>query len=97
PYNPHQPQPFIPQNAFPQAQPPLQPATPVANGTAPHSGENFGNQAEGGRRRRRRPMGDMQGKGFNGRNSGQVTQPANGGAAPTGGPASEPPADEAGS
>jgi len=99
PYNPHQPQPFIPQNAFPHAQPPLQPATPIANGTAPHSVENFGNQAEGGngRRRRRRPIGDMQGKGFDARNGGQRTQPTNGGVAPTVGPASEPPVDEAGS
>jgi hypothetical protein len=57
----HQPQPFIPQNAFPQVQP--QPAIPSANGAPAQNGEVFGAASEGDRsprRRRRRPIGDGQ-------------------------------------
>src|SRR5215468_3957088 len=39
-YNQNQPQPFIPQNAFPQVQQHLQPVLPVSNGAAPHT-ESF--------------------------------------------------------
>ncbi len=78
-YNQNQPQPFIPQNAFPHVQPQLQPAAPVPNGPAPYAGENFGSAPEGAgpRRRRRRPMGDAPGKNFNARQGGQGTSPAN--------------------
>lgn len=68
-YNQHQqPQPYIPQQAFPQNQP--QPIVP-ANGAAGHAGENQGiaHEAERGpRRRRRRPMGEP--KGYNGSRNG---------------------------
>ncbi|MBI4724492.1 MAG: DUF4167 domain-containing protein [Rhodomicrobium sp.] len=94
PYNQNQPQPVIPQNAFPHAQPQLQPVTPAGNGAAPNAGEHFGNQPDGGapRRRRRRPMGDGPGKGFNGRHSGQGAPTPNGAAA-----GSDPAPDEAAS
>ncbi len=57
-YHQHQqPQPFIPQNAFPHVQP--QPVVPAVNGTQPHNGEGFPGLPDGpdrgGRRRRRRP------------------------------------------
>ena len=87
PYNPNQPQPFIPQNAFPQVQPPLQPAAPAQNGSAPFGGENF-TPGEGGgpRRRRRRPMSEPpSNKGFNGRHAGPGG-PSSNGAAPGGDP-----------
>jgi len=73
-YNQHQqPQPYIPQNAFPQIQP--QPVVaPVPNGAQPVSGEPYvpplGQPAEGDRmprRRRRRPIGEHEPKTFNGR------------------------------
>ncbi len=78
-YNQNQPQPFIPQNAFPHVQPQLQPAAPAQNGPAPYAAENFGPQPEGAgpRRRRRRPMGDNPGKNFNARQGGQGTPQAN--------------------
>jgi hypothetical protein len=92
-YNQNQPQPFIPQNAFPHAQPPLQPAAPAANGAAAYPAENFASPADGGgqRRRRRRPMGDHPGKSFNPRHGGQGAPQANGS------PESEPHSDEAAS
>ena len=73
-YNPNQPQPYIPQNAFPQIQP--QPAAvPVPNGSQPQpaGAEPFvpSPAADGDRmprRRRRRPIGEHQPKAFNGRN-----------------------------
>jgi len=77
-YNQNQPQPFIPQNAFPHAQPQLQPAPPAQNGSAPYAGENFAPEGAGPRRRRRRPMGDNPSKNFNARNGGPGTPPANG-------------------
>lgn len=79
-YNQNQPQPFIPQNAFPHVQPQLQPAAPTPNGSAPYAGENFGPAPEGAgpRRRRRRPMGDNAGKNFNARQDSQDNPPANG-------------------
>jgi hypothetical protein len=92
-YNQHQqPQPYIPQNAFPHAQPPMQPV-PVANGTVVHGGENFAGGPDGERiprRRRRRPIPDMQGKPF---------QPRNGGghAEGTGGGGSDPTPDDSAS
>jgi hypothetical protein len=95
-YNQNQPQPFIPQNAFPQVQQHLPPVQPVANGTAaPHASESFApSDGQGQRRRRRRPMGEHQPRGLNGRHGGQPgTAPgANGG-----GPASDPAPDEASS
>ena len=77
-YNQHQqPQPYIPQNAFPQIQPqplPQPVVAPVPNGAQPVSGEPYvppqGQQAEGDRiprRRRRRPIGETEPKTFNGR------------------------------
>jgi hypothetical protein len=96
-YNQNQPQPFIPQNAFPQVQQHLQPALPASNGTAPHTGESFvPPEAQGQRRRRRRPMGEhQQARGFNGRDGGRPG-PANGPApAGNGGaPASDPAPDK---
>ena len=80
-YNQHQqPQPYIPQNAFPQIQP--QPvAAPVPNGAPQPVGSEQpypASQAEGERmpprRRRRRPIGEHQPKTFAGR-------PENGGLA----------------
>ncbi|HXW22389.1 MAG TPA: DUF4167 domain-containing protein [Rhodomicrobium sp.] len=71
-YNQHQqPQPYIPQNAFPQIQP--QPVVaPAPNGVQPASAEPYGPpQGDGDRmpwRRRRRPIGEHQPKTFNGRN-----------------------------
>jgi hypothetical protein len=77
-YNQNQPQPFIPQNAFPQVQPPV----PAQNGMAPYPSDNFVPSPEGSgpRRRRRRPMGEH-GKSFNGRHDGGGAPPANGAAA----------------
>ena len=91
-YNQHQqPQPYIPQNAFPQIQPqPLpQPiVAPAPNGAQPPvSGEPFGptqgQQAEVDRapprRRRRRPIGENEPKPFNGRSgNGSAAQPPSG-------------------
>ena len=87
-YNQHQqPQPYIPQNAFPQIQPQPQPqpaVAPAPNGAQPPvSGEPFaGPQADGDRmprRRRRRPIGDNPPpKTFNGRSgNGGSAQGAN--------------------
>jgi Domain of unknown function (DUF4167) len=76
-YNPNQPQPFIPQNAFPHIQPNLQPAAPVSNGNGPFQGEGFAPAEGQGRRRRRRPMGDHN-KGFNGQHGGPSGPVANG-------------------
>ena len=92
-YNQNQPQPFIPQNAFPHVQPQLQPAAPAQNGPAPFAGENFGSAPEGAgpRRRRRRPIGDNPGKPFNAKQGGQGTPQANGSAG------SDPVPDEAAS
>lgn len=83
-YNQHQqPQPYIPQNAFPQIQPPQPPqpvVAPAPNGAQPPvSGEPYGDapQADADRmprRRRRRPIGEQQSKTFNG-------QAGNGGSA----------------
>jgi len=85
-YNQHQqPQPYIPQNAFPQIQP--QPVAPAPNGVAPHTGESYGPSQEGDRmprRRRRRPMGENQPKVFNGRNGNGG--PHNASAGPNGSP-----------
>ncbi len=88
-YNQNQPQPFIPQNAFPHVQPQLQPAPPQ-NGTAPFPAEGFAPGQEGAqapRRRRRRPMNEQGagGKSFNGRHAGGPA-PANGVAGPGGDP-----------
>jgi hypothetical protein len=77
-YNQHQqPQPYIPQNAFPQIQPqplPQPVVAPVPNGAQPVSGEPYvppkGQPAEVDRiprRRRRRPIGETEPKTFNGR------------------------------
>jgi hypothetical protein len=74
-YNQHQqPQPYIPQNAFPQIQPQSQPVVaPAQNGAAqpPVAGEPYAApEGEGDRmprRRRRRPIGEHQPKTFNGR------------------------------
>ncbi len=90
-YNQHQqPQPYIPQNAFPQIQP--QPAAPAPNGVAPNSGEPYGTPQEGDRaprRRRRRPIGELQPKPFNGRSgnggSHNAAAEANGSPQPAGG------------
>jgi hypothetical protein len=62
-YNQNQPQPYIPQNAFPQIQPQPQPVAPppAPNGAAPVSAEAFSAQPEADRmprRRRRRPIGE---------------------------------------
>jgi hypothetical protein len=101
-YNQNQPQPFIPQNAFPQVQQHLQPASPASNGAAaPHTGESFvPPEGQGQRRRRRRPMGDHQPRGFNGRHGAQPG-PAVNGPAPAagngGGPASDSAPDESSS
>jgi len=90
-YNQNQPQPFIPQNAFPQVQPQLQPAPAAQNGTAPFPAEGFAPGQEGAaapRRRRRRPMNEPHGgKTFNGRHSGGAAPAANGTAAAGGDPA----------
>jgi hypothetical protein len=78
-YNQHQqPQPYIPQNAFPQIQPqplPQPVVAPAPNGTQPPvSGEPFvppqgvpGEVDRIPRRRRRRPIGETEPKTFNGR------------------------------
>jgi hypothetical protein len=88
-YNQNQPQPFIPQNAFPQVQQHLQPAPPASNGAAPHPGESFvPPEGQGQRRRRRRPMGDHQPRSFNGRHGGQPAPAMNGPAPAASGPAS---------
>lgn len=72
-YNQNQPQPYIPQNAFPQIQP--QPAVvPAPNGSQPQpvGAEPYAAPPADGdrmpRRRRRRPIGEHQPKAFNGRN-----------------------------
>lgn len=93
-YNQNQPQPIIPQNAFPHVQPPMQPVAPAANGAAPFPGENFPPAGDGAgpRRRRRRPMGEQQGKGFSGRHNAGAAPSANG--SPQG---SDPAPDEAAS
>src|SRR5262249_55479661 len=74
PYNQNQPQPVIPQNAFPHVQPQLQPVPAPApvNGSAPHPQEGFPGLPEAPvqRRRRRRPMSDGPAKSFNGRHPG---------------------------
>jgi hypothetical protein len=82
-YNQNQPQPFIPQNAFPHVQPQLQPAAPAPNGAAPYQADSFPPSPDGGapRRRRRRPMGENPAKGFNGRHAGGGTPPVNAAAA----------------
>jgi hypothetical protein len=91
-YNQHQqPQPYIPQNAFPQIQPqplPQPVVAPAPNGAQPVSGEPYappqGQPAEVDRiprRRRRRPIGEAEPKTLNGRS-------ANGSAAP--GPSAAP-------
>lgn len=92
-YNQNQPQPFIPQNAFPHVQPPLQPAAPAANGAAAYPAENAGPQPDGGgqRRRRRRPIGEHPARSFSPRHGGQPASPVNGS------PESEPHSDEAAS
>jgi hypothetical protein len=99
-YNQNQPQPFIPQNAFPQVQQHLPPASPVANGTAaPHTESFAPSDGQGQRRRRRRPMGEHQPRGFNGRHGGQ-SGPAMSGPAPAangGGPASDSAPDDSSS
>lgn len=96
-YNQHQqPQPYLPQNAFSHAQPQLH-QVPPGNGAVPYTGENYGNQPDGDRmprRRRRRPMGDPQGKNFASRNADPATQDVNGGAL-TGG--SDAPSEESSS
>ncbi len=73
-YNQHQqPQPYIPQNAFPQIQPqPVAAVAPVPNGAQqPAAADPYGPpQGDGDRmprRRRRRPIGEHQPKPFNGR------------------------------
>jgi hypothetical protein len=100
-YNSNQPQPFIPQNAFPQVQQHLPPASPASNGAAPHTGESFvPADGQGQRRRRRRPMGEHQARGFNnGRHGGQPGPAANGPqpAVNGGAPAGDPAPDEASS
>jgi hypothetical protein len=96
-YNQNQPQPFIPQNAFPQVQQHLQPVPPAPNGTAPHTGESFvPAEGQGQRRRRRRPMGEQQQpRSFNGRHSAQSGTATNGpAAAGNGGGAGSDPAPE---
>ncbi len=86
-YNQHQqPQPYIPQNAFPQIQPQPQPVVvPAPNGAQPVSaqpvaGEPFGApQGEADRmprRRRRRPIGEQPPKTFNGRSGNGSSQAA---------------------
>jgi hypothetical protein len=100
-YNQNQPQPFIPQNAFPQVQQHLQPVAPASNGAAPHTGESFAPSPEGQgqRRRRRRPIGEHQPRSFNGRNGGQPGSAMNGPApaANGGAPASDTAPDESSS
>src|SRR5262249_7984475 len=97
-YNQNQPQPFIPQNAFPQVQQHMQPVSPASNGAAPHPGESFvPPEGQGHSRRRRRPMGEHQPRGFNGRSGSQPGSAINGPAepAPAGGaPASDPAPDK---
>ncbi len=87
-YNQHeQPQPYIPQNAFPQIQPQPQPVVaPAPNGVAqpvtaqPVSGEPYpapqGDADRMPRRRRRRPIGEHQPKTFNGRSGNGNSQAA---------------------
>jgi len=91
-YNQHQqPQPYIPQNAFPQIQPqplPQPVVAPAPNGVQPVSGEPYGppqgQQAEGDRmpprRRRRRPIGEHEPKTFNGRSGNGSSAQGPGGA-----------------
>jgi hypothetical protein len=96
-YNPNQPQPYIPQNAFPQIQP--QPIVPAPNGATPHQGEGFAPPQDGGlaRRRRRRPIGEHPAKTFNGRNGNGAPHgaPAAGNGTPA--PGGDPTPDEAAS
>ena len=95
-YNQHQqPQPYIPQNAFPQIQPqplPQPVVAPAPNGAQPVSGEPYGppqgQQAEGDRmpprRRRRRPIGESEPKTLNGRSgNGSSAQGAGGAPQPS--------------
>ncbi len=98
-YNQHQqPQPYIPQNAFPQIQP--QPVVPAPNGVAPQSADPYGPTQEGDRmprRRRRRPIGDLPLKTFNGRNgNGGAAAAPGGNGAPAAG-SDDPKPDEAAS
>jgi hypothetical protein len=79
-YNQHQqPQPYIAEPAFPQAQPhgQQQNAAPATNGASSQNGEAQGTPLpegdRGPRRRRRRPLGE-QTKSYNGRNG--STHPA---------------------
>jgi hypothetical protein len=84
PYNPNQPQPYIPQNAFPHVETPVQPVQQVgAAGHAapvPFGTESFSPSDGGVQRRRRRRPGDHPNKGFNGRHSGPPAPVANGSA-----------------
>ena len=93
-YNQHQqPQPYIPQNAFPQIQPQPLPQPVVApgpNGAQPVSGEPYeppqAQQAEDRipRRRRRRPIGESEPKTLNGRSgNGSSAQGAGGAPQPS--------------
>jgi hypothetical protein len=95
-YNQHQqPQPYIPQNAFPQIQPQPQPAVASASNGAqpPVSGEPYGTpQGDGDRmqrRRRRRPMGEHQSKTFNGRSGNGGSEQASDGSPEPGEPKPE--------
>ena len=77
-YHQHQqPQPFIPQNAFPQVQP--QPVVPAMNGA--HNGEGFPGLPEGTdrgvKRRRRRPPLEGQPAGYPKRNGAGHDAPVN--------------------
>ena len=83
PYNQHQqPQPYIPQNAFPQIQP--QPVVaPAPNGAQAAGGEPYAAPPVEGdrlpRRRRRRPIGETPPKTFNGRSgNGSSAEGSNG-------------------
>jgi hypothetical protein len=94
-YNQNQPQPYIPQNAFPQIQP--QPVVPAPNGLASPPGEPYSVSPDSERmprRRRRRPIGDLPMKPINGRNGngGPQGAPAPNGTAPAN---TDPDSDEA--
>jgi hypothetical protein len=92
-YNQNQPQPYIPQNAFPQIQP--QPIAPAANGAPGLGGDPFPAAQDGDRmprRRRRRPIGELPMKGLNGRSGNGAPQPGEDGAPPP--PATESKPDE---
>jgi hypothetical protein len=80
-YNPNQPQPYIPQNAFPQIQPQPQPIAP-SNGAPGQGGEPYVAPQDGDRmprRRRRRPIGEPPMKALNGRSGNGAPQPSEGG------------------